>query len=292
MAIEEPELYQHPVQAQAFAEVLRVLAEDRSQSIQVAYATHSPYFIAPAKFHQVRRMTRLGDAHQANAPRVLVKQTSIESVVTKLNGVVEESVVRKQLDSVALHRLPEALFASTVVLVEGTTDRAVMEGLTSRPGQRPLVTDGVVIADTGGKSSMSLPRAILEELGIPTFIMFDADGGCEARMRLNNRSEKVIESTMADHAERNRSLLSQVGEPETDWPSTEIGPSHAVLEDTLESFLHNEWPEWTAAVESIRQSGMGDPSKNGLLYRDATRKAAGEPPQHLMDLLSSIRTLK
>jgi putative ATP-dependent endonuclease of OLD family len=78
MAIEEPELYQHPIQAQAFAEVLRLLAEDRSQGIQVAYATHSPYFITPGKFHQVRRMTRLVHADQANRPHVVVKQTSVE----------------------------------------------------------------------------------------------------------------------------------------------------------------------------------------------------------------------
>lgn len=61
LAIEEPELFQHPIQAQAFAKVLRTLAEDDAKSIQVAYATHSPYFIEAQKFHQVRRMTRSGE---------------------------------------------------------------------------------------------------------------------------------------------------------------------------------------------------------------------------------------
>ena len=48
LAIEEPELFQHPIQAQAFAKVLRSLAEDATKRIQVTYATHSPYFLEQA----------------------------------------------------------------------------------------------------------------------------------------------------------------------------------------------------------------------------------------------------
>ncbi|MFE5037679.1 ATP-dependent endonuclease [Streptomyces sp. NPDC056683] len=42
LAIEEPELYQHPVQARAFSQVLRKIAEDPNQMAQVAYATLQP----------------------------------------------------------------------------------------------------------------------------------------------------------------------------------------------------------------------------------------------------------
>ena len=41
LAIEEPELFQHPIQAQTFAKVLRALAEDAGKRIQVTYATHT-----------------------------------------------------------------------------------------------------------------------------------------------------------------------------------------------------------------------------------------------------------
>lgn len=58
LAIEEPELFQHPIQAQAFAGVLRSLAEDPQQNLQVTYATHSPYFVEANKFHQIRRLVR------------------------------------------------------------------------------------------------------------------------------------------------------------------------------------------------------------------------------------------
>ena len=62
LAIEEPELFQHPVQARAFASVLRRLAEDSDHKVQVAYATHSPCFIEPTHFDQIRRVSRSAPA--------------------------------------------------------------------------------------------------------------------------------------------------------------------------------------------------------------------------------------
>lgn len=51
LAIEEPELYQHPLQARTLAASLEKLAvEATGRSIQVAYSTHSPYFTRPALF--------------------------------------------------------------------------------------------------------------------------------------------------------------------------------------------------------------------------------------------------
>ncbi|MBO2457276.1 ATP-dependent nuclease [Actinomadura violacea] len=58
LAIEEPELFQHPVQARTFASVLRRLAAEPERGIQISYATHSPYFLETDGFHQIRRMTR------------------------------------------------------------------------------------------------------------------------------------------------------------------------------------------------------------------------------------------
>lgn len=76
LAIEEPELFQHPIQAQAFAKVLRSLAEDADKRVQVTYATHSPYFLEARHFDQVRRLTRL----PSETPVVSVHAVSIEDV--------------------------------------------------------------------------------------------------------------------------------------------------------------------------------------------------------------------
>lgn len=58
LAIEEPELFQHPTQAQAFVRILRALTDDKDKRIQVVYATHSPYFVEARHFDQIRRFTR------------------------------------------------------------------------------------------------------------------------------------------------------------------------------------------------------------------------------------------
>ena len=161
LAIEEPELFQHPLQAVNFARVLRSLAGDRSQKLQVAYATHSPYFLEPKSFHQVRRVSRSGIGSSAT---VAVASSSLPSIVTRLEGYVTEDQVKKQLDNVCLGRLAEAFFAHGVLLVEGSTDAGVFSASAER--SRSLLLDGVWVVDCGGKQSVLLPFVILRELGI------------------------------------------------------------------------------------------------------------------------------
>lgn len=108
LAIEEPELYQHPIQAQTFARVLRSLAENPDKRIQVAYATHSPYFLEARHFDQVRRLTRSAD----NPPVVAVHFATVDDVKAKLNGAIDADQVDRQLDGVVTSRLAVTLFES------------------------------------------------------------------------------------------------------------------------------------------------------------------------------------
>src|SRR5690606_20419361 len=55
-AIEEPELSQHRSQERVFARALRKIAADETNGVQVMYVTHSPNFIDPQAFQQVRRV--------------------------------------------------------------------------------------------------------------------------------------------------------------------------------------------------------------------------------------------
>jgi hypothetical protein len=75
----------------------RLLAEDARQQIQVTYATHSPFFIEATHVPQVRRVSR--GAGSDEVPTV---------------------DVRRRMDSLCIEKLPEALFAGVVILVEGT----------------------------------------------------------------------------------------------------------------------------------------------------------------------------
>jgi predicted ATPase len=190
LAIEEPELFQHPVQARAFASVLRRLAEDSGQNVQVTYATHSPCFIEPTHFDQIRRVSRSAPDTNGRAS-VNIFSVTLQAVIANLNGFVKEETVRKRLDDVCLARLPEALFGEAVVLVEGDTDRAVLEGCGERDGMF-LAVDGIVVAEVGGKPILLLPYAILTLLGVPSLVVFDGDKGCDERMRRHGRNEPAI----------------------------------------------------------------------------------------------------
>lgn len=290
LAIEEPELFQHPVQAQAFASVLRRLAEDTTQNIQVAYATHSPYFIHPGRFYQVRRLSR-GTAPEGSSPPVSVQHTNTSDIKTKLNGKVRPETIDNQLDSVALHRLPEALFAKTVVLVEGTSDRAVIEGLGERPSETPLAVSGVVVAEVGGKNNIFLPKTILEELGIPVYIVFDGDKGCEAKMRAASKAEADIQSALKAHKDDNKALMTSMGETGVDWPASKVYAKICVWEDTLEPLVTSSWPEWQKKADELSSNGLGDLKKNQLVYKDVTRTAEGTVPTILTELISAIRAV-
>lgn len=290
LAIEEPELFQHPVQARAFASVLRRLAEDSGQKVQVTYATHSPCFIEPTHFDQIRRVSR-GAPDGSGERSVNISSVTLQAVIENLDGFVEEETVRKRLDDVCLARLPEALFGEAVVLVEGDTDRAILEGCGERAGKF-LAVDGIVVAEVGGKPILLLPCAILTLLGIPCFVVFDGDKGCEQRMRQHGRDEPDIAAAMNDHRQKNRALLRYLGEQEEDWPPTRATDRCAVFEDRLEDEMAALWPAWEQRRRELVGSGLGFQAKNTATYRHAAATAADDLPPILREVMTAARRLR
>lgn len=282
LAIEEPELFQHPIQAQTFAKVLRSLAEDADKRIQVSYATHSPYFLEARHFDQVRRLTRSTD----DTPVVTVHSANIADVKAKLAGVVKESVVDRQLDGIVTNQLSVALFAHRVLLVEGATESAVFYGVGDRERVSSLEAAGLSIVPVGGKQSIPLAHAILTALGIPTYALFDADGGFEARAQANGKEQDKIDEERAGHAAANRSALKYFGRTEEDFPTAVVADNVAIFDDHLEAFLGAAWPEWVTACEAVEAASGISLSKNQLAYRAATLEAAGSVPSMLTDILT------
>ncbi len=185
LAIEEPELFQHPIQAQTFAKVLRSLAADAGKRIQVTYATHSPYFLEARHFDQVRRLTRSTD----QTPIVSVHFATVADVKAKLSGIVNPETIERRLDPIFSTELSVALFAHRVFVVEGTTESSVFYGIGDRTSPGSLEAAGISIVDAHGKSSLPLAHAILTSIGIPAYVLFDADSGFEARAKAMIRGQ-------------------------------------------------------------------------------------------------------
>ena len=285
LAIEEPELFQHPIQAQAFAKVLRSLAEDATQGVQVVYATHSPYFLEARKFSQVRRLVRADSA----LPDVTVHSSSVERVKGLLEGHVDDATVDRQLDGTISNRLPVAIFANTVLLVEGTTEEAVIQGVADRTSVGRLESLGISVVSVGGKSNIVLTHAILVSLGIPTHCLFDGDGGFEARSVAQGKDAAAIAQERANHALSNRKLLKYFGLTGTDFPAELEADDLTIVADTLEELL-DTWPEWKLACAKLEDEAKIDLRKNNASYRQATLEAAGSPCELLVRLIDKLTT--
>lgn len=285
LAIEEPELYQHPIQAQSFAKILRTLAEDRDKQIQVTYATHSPYFVEAQKFHQVRRMTRSLE----KIPKVSAHSATLDNVVQQLSGVINEDSVKSQLDGTISNQLATAIFAERALLVEGTTESAVLYGIGDKDGVGSFEASGLSIVPVSGKMNIPLSHAILSSIGVPVYVMFDADAGFEARATKNGKSKANIEKERASHAAANRKLLKYFGLPEADFPDQTIASNVTILTDHLESLLENEWPEWRIALlELEKQTGISA-KKNQEAYRTVTQRAGGSLPSCLLEAINKAQ---
>lgn len=287
LAIEEPELFQHPIQAQAFAKVLRALAEDDNRRIQVAYATHSPYFVEAKHFDQVRRLTRSA----GTTPIATVHSTDTPAVVARLAGVVKEQVILNQIENVISNELSVALFSERALLVEGTTEAAVFSGIADRGTPGALEASGTAVVGVGGKQSLALPHAILTALGIPVYAMFDGDLGLEDRLKANGSRADIIASEKSNQTACNRRLLRYFGLPEEDFPRTLVGDAVAILEDQLESFLDSEWAEWGAACQKLEEATGVSIRKNQQVYRTATLQAEGNVPTVLREILTRTAQL-
>ena len=282
LAIEEPELFQHPIQAQTFAKVLRSLAEDAAKRIQVTYATHSPYFLEARHFDQVRRLTR----SFSETPVVTVHFATVADVKSKLNGVHDSNAVDRQLDNIVVDQLAVALFAHRALLVEGPTELSVFYGIGDRTRLGSLEAAGISIVPVGGKTSIPLVHAILTSIGIPVYALFDADVGFEARATANGKTQKKIDDERNKNAKENRMALKYFGRPEEDFPATIVAEQVAIFADHLEAFLSETWTEWITACNNVEAAAGISLAKNQLTYRAATLKAGGTVPEMLIQILA------
>jgi hypothetical protein len=294
LAIEEPELYQHPLQARTFAAVLRSLAEDPDQGVQVAYATHSPYFIEARSFEQIRRVTRAPATGGQGATTVV--GSTVEQVVSRLDGYLDEQRIRRQLDSVCLGGLGEGFFADVVLLVEGTTEQAVLKGAAARDSV-PLLLEGIFVGEAGGKTGLLLPYVILDELGIPAYVVADNDSHLLDKLRWAKDDSDLertrnLKASIEDSKSWNHKLLRFFGEAEQDWPAGQMTSHLMFVDGGLEIALEEMWPSWAETREELIESGAGFSGKDRSTYEEAALQAADEPPEMLTALLDSVRALR
>ena len=291
LAIEEPELYQHPSRQRHLASVLLNLAKGAipgvAENSQVIYATHSPLFVGLDRFDQIRVLRKV--PHGDSGPRTTqLKKADMEAVANELwnatEGQVEEFTaesLKPRLQSLMTPWMGEGFFADVVVLVEGEDDRAAILGY-ARSKNRDFDGLGITVIPCSGKSSIDRPLVIFRQLGISVYVVWDGDDGAnDAR------------------PEDNRYLLRLLGKPEQDWPEF-VGDSSACfgveLEKTLQDEIGSEsFAQWLSeAQQTFGIARREHALKNPAILEYVVDKAAssGETSGTLESIVDNIIALK
>jgi putative ATP-dependent endonuclease of OLD family len=235
LAIEEPELYQHPQQCRHWAGVLRRMTtattNGEAPHTQVIFTTHSPHFVDLAWFDQVRvvrksaggtdlpQVARISSASIAEVGRELA-----DAAAVPLERVTDRST-RARSRPVMTSMVNEGFFSGVAVLVEGGTEVGLLAAI-ARHLALGWDSKGISVIDIGGKTKLDKPLVIFRRLGIPTYVVFDGDA------HKNDRED----------IQRNRLLLGLLGARIEDYPATSCCPTHAVMRENSEIVLKSALP--------------------------------------------------
>lgn len=246
LAIEEPELYQHPNRQRHLSNVFLELAKGSTPGVadktQIIYSTHSPLFVGLDRFNQIRLLRKVDNG--STRPRVTnVVGTTLDTVANNLwvlDGKKGEpysgETLRSRLHAIMTPIVNEGFFADKVVLVEGSDDHAAIMGMAKAMGIE-IESTGITVVPVCGKRSLDRPALIFKEFGIPVYILWDADGGKGETAGICEKCGKVLDGR-PDPLDNHR-LLKIVGEKGEDWPSCQ-GPNFCCFKTDLETTMCEE----------------------------------------------------
>ena len=289
LAIEEPELYQHPSRQRHIASVLMRLTQPANSQTpadtQVIYTTHSPLFVGLDRFDDVRILRKRQLAAEGPSATV-VQATTLDAVAAQLQEATASQTdfsaesLRARLQSIMTPMVNEGFFADVAVLVEGDTDRAAIAGAASAM-KIDLDAKGIAVIPCNGKANLDRPLVIFRRLGIPTYVVWDGD----------HRETDA-------KPEPNRHLLRLLKMDEVDWPCHVNGIS-ACFETTIEKTLKKEigpnaYEEHEAEAREFYGLSNSKQRKNALALRRIVESSFKDGPGSttLRSIVENITQLK
>lgn len=257
LGCEEPELYQHPPQARYLAQLFQDLATGNNQ---VVITTHSPHFVSGRGFEDVRLVRR-----EPEGP--VVTSLTFAELCERIRRAGGDDPARPVSGLVAkIHQalqpgLAEMLFSQVPILVEGLEDVAYFTAQLHLSGRwddfRRL---GCHLVPANGKDKLVQPLAIARALGLPVFVVFDADGQVE------NPDQRL------KHARDNRTLMALAGITGAEFPKEVLaGPDYTIWPTNLTHALSSEMGTEAADIRNrVRQNyaDEGGLEKNGLFIAE------------------------
>ncbi len=262
LGIEEPELYQHPPQAQHLADVLERLSLPGNNA-QIIVTTHSPYFVRSELFENIRMFCKSEREHCTK-----ISWTTHEKVEGRLAKVLGQEpkspTTAMAIVNQIMHPSQRELFFTTfAVLVEGPEDVAYISSHLHLSGQwRKFRELGCHFIVSGGKTSLIRFLAIAKELDIWVFVLFDSDAKSLRKKVETTKGDldKHIQAkeNLKNNSRINSSILKLCNASNaTALPDKTLWlPSVVVWPDTISSTVKEECGEeaWNIAENEVRKN--------------------------------------
>ena len=283
LGCEEPELYQHPPQARHLADVFTELATGNNQ---ILVTTHAPLFVSGDGFENTR-LVRRPNPNAGTSVRAL----AFHNLCIRIRSALGENQHRRIEGLVAkIHQalqpgIAEMFFARVPVLVEGLEDVSYITTELHLANQwsefRRL---GCHLIPANGKDKLIQPLAIAVELGVPVFVMFDADGDTS---RPEHRTK---------HERDNRALISLLAAAHDPFPAANVCTAdHAIWQTNLTQVVKADFGadyERVTSATRINYAQEGGLEKNDLFIAEwlAAARSEGLASASLAQLCECILT--
>jgi len=259
LGCEEPELYQHPPQARHLADVFVELANGNNQ---ILVTTHAPLFISGDGFENTRLVRRTNPNAGSS-----VRSLTFQNLCTRIRTAMGEDQGRRTEGLVAkIHQalqpwIAEMFFARVPILVEGLEDVSYITTELHLSGQwHEFRRLGCHLIPANGKDKLIQPLAIAVEMGIPVFVMFDADG------------DTVREDHRIKHERDNRALITLLGAGHNHFPAANVFANNHIiwttnLSDTVKADFGADYQRLTNAARA-NYAHEGGLEKHDLFIAD------------------------
>jgi putative ATP-dependent endonuclease of OLD family len=171
LAIEEPELYQHPPQARFLASALERLS---STGTQVIVATHSPFFVSARKFDEIRKVAKVKDSSKVHSWSIDEHRKRYSNILGK--PAIGDAASQSSMDRILQPSINELFFCRKAIFVEGIEDPAIVGThlrLTSKYDD--FLRSGCHFIIAGGKGNFPTLLTMAQGFSIPAFLIFDFD---------------------------------------------------------------------------------------------------------------------
>tara|TARA_R100001129_G_scaffold44635_1_gene30603 strand:- start:5027 stop:6994 length:1968 start_codon:yes stop_codon:yes gene_type:complete len=236
LAIEEPELYQHPTKQRHLADVLRGLSNGTlpgaDARTQILFATHSPFFVSLGHADEIRLARKIA-IEECEFKICDLQSLSLDAAATRLEaawqkdpGTFTGATLMPRLHILGAE-LSEGYFAQGVILVEGRSDKAALEAA-ARILNVNFASAGIAILSAEGKENLDRPYVIFTELGVPVYTIWDCDGHKNA-----NNAHPATNLALAR-------LCDPTGDIEEAPTETTVEASYTHFQDSLERTLKSE----------------------------------------------------